>query len=286
MIPAPAARDFIPRIRFTAFHSMRISTLLLVLCAGISTARATTYVAGGAADGISVGFNPGLAQRDPIVIGAAGSLTLMAPGIYTAGSWSISGELKLAAPGNYIIVATTGSIALNGSAVIRGPAGETVSANLSFSHAGDFIMSTPRIDKSVAVRQGVPLPPESAPLVNISTRANLGAGQTHTSGFVVGGRIPRRVLVRAIGPGLGMFGFSNALIAPVLTVFNSQGPVRTSTGWGGDPSLEAAFLNVGAFQLPPNSRDSAMLLTLDPGSYTVQVGGGAGEVLLEIYHVE
>jgi hypothetical protein len=45
---------------------------------------------------------------------------------------------------------------------------------------------------------------------------------------------------------------------------------------------------VGAFALTPGSRDAALLTTLAPGSYTVQVSGadgGTGEALVEIYEV-
>ena len=45
---------------------------------------------------------------------------------------------------------------------------------------------------------------------------------------------------------------------------------------------------VGAFALPATAKDSAILMTLDPGSYTAQVsgvGGTTGVALVEIYEV-
>ncbi len=263
---------------------MRIPVVLFALVAVVSPTHATTIIFG---DG--VGLQPGFAQRDPVVVAARGGLTLMTPGTYSAASWSISGELRLGAPGNYIVVATAGSIALNGSAKIRGPVGATgVVATLSFAHAGEFIISTPQIDPTIDMRRGAPIPVDSPPLVNMSTRLTLADGQTHTSGFVVGGRVPRRVLVRAVGPTLGTFGVTNALATPSLTVFGNEGPDRPVHVWGGnfDPFLTPIFNNVGAFPLTLASKDAAMLMTLAPGSYTVQVGGGVGDVLLEIYYVE
>ena len=54
-------------------------------------------------------------------------------------------------------------------------------------------------------------------------------------------------------------------------------------GWGGTQSLAAAFDAVGAFALEKSSRDCALVLTLEPGSYTAQVRADtAGEVLLEV----
>jgi hypothetical protein len=106
-------------------------------------------------------------------------------------------------------------------------------------------------------------------------------------GFVVGGKTPRRVLVRAVGPTLSNFGVANALATPALAVFSGQTPSgTTNTGWADHPELAAAALAVGAFPLTPGSRDAARLLTLSPGSYTLQISGGAGEVLTEIYFVE
>jgi hypothetical protein len=259
-----------------------IFVLLLLCIAGLSAARATFVAAG---DGIL--FNPGFTRTEPVVVIDRAVVILTGPGTYTATSWSISGEVRLATPGNYFIIASGGTVALNGSAVIRGPAGASGGvANLSFAHAGAFIMSTPTIDPSVTIVRGAPLPPEEPPLLNISTRVTLAAGQTHTSGFVVGGRVARRVLVRAVGPALAMFGVTNPLPTPTLTVLNSRGVVGTNSGWTANGELIFGFTRVGAFALPINSHDAAMMLLIEPGGYTVQVSGGAGEVLLEIYHVE
>jgi len=45
---------------------------------------------------------------------------------------------------------------------------------------------------------------------------------------------------------------------------------------------------VGAFSLTPGSTDSAMVLTLPPGTYTAEVSGsdgGTGIALVEIYEM-
>ena len=54
-------------------------------------------------------------------------------------------------------------------------------------------------------------------------------------------------------------------------------------------ALTAAFNQVSAFSLPANSKDAALLTTLDPGQYTVQVtgvGGTTGVAIVEIYEVQ
>jgi hypothetical protein len=133
-----------------------------------------------------------------------------------------------------------------------------------------------------------PAPP--APLMNLSTRATLGSGGVLNPGFVIGGTAPRRVLIRAIGPGLVAFGVSGVLAKPSLAVFNGSLQVAANNGWGGAADLNATFAAVGAFGLPPASNDAVLLLTLSPGVYTATIrGAGAnegGEVLVEVYFVE
>lgn len=75
-----------------------------------------------------------------------------------------------------------------------------------------------------------------------------------------------------------------------MTVYNSTGGVvAANTGWGTNTSpssISAAALKVGAFALPAASADSAALLTLAPGAYTVQItsaSGGSGIALFEAY---
>lgn len=43
--------------------------------------------------------------------------------------------------------------------------------------------------------------------------------------------------------------------------------------WGGGATSSADFTQVGGFALPANSRDAALVATLAPGNYTVQVTG-------------
>lgn len=133
------------------------------------------------------------------------------------------------------------------------------------------------------------VPQAGPPLVNISTRAALGAGQVLTAGFVVGGNIPRRVLVRAVGPTLGTLGVPGAMADPSVTVFRDATPIPNAINndWGGGAALAGTFASVGAFALPVASLDAAILLTLTPGNYSAQVRGtGAGEVMVEVYFVD
>ncbi|MBL9200148.1 MAG: hypothetical protein JNL39_06555 [Opitutaceae bacterium] len=144
----------------------------------------------------------------------------------------------------------------------------------SLVSSGDFLLA--------------PVPRDSGPpLLNLSARVTLPAAQPAIQGFVVEGPASRRVLVRAIGPSLAQFGVANPVANPALTVFRGSTQIAANTGWGGAPSLAAVFSAVGAFALPAASRDSAVVLTLEPGNYTAHARADtAGEVLLEVYFVD
>lgn len=129
-------------------------------------------------------------------------------------------------------------------------------------------------------------------LVNLSSRAVVG---TDTNilipGLVLRGQAPRRLLIRAIGPGLGDFGVSGTLADPVMAVFRGTEVVARNDNWS-DQSDAAKIAQtaaaVGGFALKPGSRDAALLLDLPPGSYTVQVSGAGnttGVALVEVYEV-
>lgn len=128
-------------------------------------------------------------------------------------------------------------------------------------------------------------------LVNVSARTMVGTGDNILiAGFVVAGSTPVRVLVRAAGPTLGAFGVSGSLADPRLELFSAAATrVAENDNWGGTAELKAAFSSVAAFAFSAdNSRDSALVSTLQPGSYTAQVSGVAnttGVALIEIYEV-
>ena len=139
------------------------------------------------------------------------------------------------------------------------------------------------------VRSGATLP--AARLVNLSARAAVGgsAGQ-FTLGFTLEGYDPVRILVRGIGPELARMGVSNPLDDPRLYLFRGERLVSENEDWGelraGD--IAAAAAEAGAFALAAGSRDAALLVSLEPGSYTVQLVGRpdtAGPALIELYAV-
>lgn len=137
-------------------------------------------------------------------------------------------------------------------------------------------------------------------IVNISTLARVNSGNDSlVSGFVISGTTNRQVLVRAIGPTLAAFGVVDPLARPILSVFSGETLVARNAGWAGGSTAPVAvraaaaeplldvFDRAGAFRLlDDGSADSAVVVTVSPGAYTVQVKSGdglPGAALLEVY---
>ena len=132
----------------------------------------------------------------------------------------------------------------------------------------------------------------AARLVNISTRAVVGTGlDTLIAGVVVTGNLPQRVLIRAAGPALASFGVTGALARPQLALYSGDTVLAQNTGWSTAPdsaAISQAAGRSGAFAFAADSADSALIATLAPGAYTVQVTSADttnGAALVEIYEV-
>jgi hypothetical protein len=129
-------------------------------------------------------------------------------------------------------------------------------------------------------------------LINLSVRANVGAGDNVLiPGLVVSAGAPKRVLVRAVGPTLAAapFNVPGALARPVITLFRGTQAIAANAAWNSAPNaaeIRATARTVGAFALLEGSRDSALLVDLPAGAYTLQVAGAddtSGVALLEVY---
>jgi len=149
----------------------------------------------------------------------------------------------------------------------------------------------------------------SSRLVNMSTRVRVGTqDDVMIGGFIIEGTESKTLLVRARGPSLADFGVSGVLPDPVLQLYSGQTVIARNDDWqavdplcstGGSPC--GAISQIQSIGLDPCrayqsggaaptgcSHESAMLVTLNPGPYTMIVsgsGGSAGVALLEIFEV-
>jgi len=129
-------------------------------------------------------------------------------------------------------------------------------------------------------------------LVNVSARAQVGTGaDILIAGFSLAGTTSRTLLIRAVGPTLSGFGVPGVLADPQLALFSGDAQLQQNNDWGAAANvaqITATTNQLGTFALTAGSRDSVILTTLPPGSYTAQVSGvgsTTGVALVEIYLV-
>lgn len=136
----------------------------------------------------------------------------------------------------------------------------------------------------------LPAKPGARPqLLNISTRFRVGAGQTvGIGGFIVTGSVPKKVIVRAIGPSLAAFGLTDVLADPVLELHGGaqDNLIAQNDNWRNDPAA-SELQSMG--MMPADEREAATVQTLSPGQYTAVISasdGSSGTALVEMYDVD
>jgi len=140
--------------------------------------------------------------------------------------------------------------------------------------------------------------PTSGRLVNLSTRGLVGTGPNiMIPGVYIGpGSGTRTLLVRAAGPALASLGVPGALPDPALSIENSSNSTIASNDNWGTPvgnapdgaTMGGAFTAAGAFPFAAGSLDSATVVSVGPGSYTILVSGvgaSTGVGLVEVYDI-
>jgi hypothetical protein len=102
-------------------------------------------------------------------------------------------------------------------------------------------------------------------------------------GFIIGGSMPKKVLITARGPSLSAFGVAGAMANPTMDLYAGQTLIATNNDWG----TAANAAEVQATGVAPTSPvESAILATLNPGAYTAivsGVGGSTGVGIVEVF---
>jgi hypothetical protein len=126
-------------------------------------------------------------------------------------------------------------------------------------------------------------------IANVSNRGLTGAGEkTLITGLIINGGQPRNVIVRALGPSLKAAGVQQAVSNPKIDVYFGSTKIATNADWKTDARANSLAQNYPTLA-PPNDKEAALLLTLFPGSYTLQgtnEDGTEGIILLEAYDVD
>ncbi len=122
-----------------------------------------------------------------------------------------------------------------------------------------------------------------AQLASISTRALVGTGDAISiTEFVIQGSASKKVLIRGIGPSLPSW-LANRLQDPILELLDRNGArIATNDNWKDtqQSEIEASTL------APTNDLESAILVTLNPGMYSITERGKNGTTgigLIEVY---
>lgn len=131
---------------------------------------------------------------------------------------------------------------------------------------------------------GAPAPTGRGRLAQISTRGDVGVGDNvMIGGFIIPGATAKKVIVRAIGPSLGMSGVTATLADPVLELHDGTGAtIFSNDDWRGAQEQEIIDTTVP----PTNDREAAIVADLPPGGYTAVISGangGTGVALVEVY---
>ncbi len=166
---------------------------------------------------------------------------------------------------------------------------QNTETTVNFTQPGSYVFELSADDGVHAVAYDavvVSVMPQ-ARMANLSTRAAVGLNENVSiGGFIVQGDAPKEILIRAIGPSLTNLGVSDALVDPTLELHDASGNLLVSN----DNWKETQKMEISETALAPSEdRESAILATLDPGSYTAIVAGRnntSGIGLTEIYDLQ
>jgi len=120
--------------------------------------------------------------------------------------------------------------------------------------------------------------------LNISTRLGVLTGDNVLiAGFILTGSVPKRVLLRAIGPSLEDNDIPDPLANPTLELRAADGRrIAFNNNWRYSQAEEITATGLS----PTDDHESAILVTLAPGAYTAIVKGRRGTTgvaLVEVY---
>ena len=154
----------------------------------------------------------------------------------------------------------------------------------TYKHGGGFFATlTVHDSKGLQSANVASVPIQvSAQLLNLSTRLRVQPGDNALiGGFIIRGSEQKKVILRGIGPSLNLPG---KLDDPVIQLFNSNGVnIAGNDDWKTDQqNVESTGL------APSNDRESAIVITLDPGLYTLVMRGknnSSGIGVVEAYDV-
>lgn len=130
-------------------------------------------------------------------------------------------------------------------------------------------------------------PSEEVPgsrVINLSARGPVEAGAgALIQGFSILGPEPVRVLITAKGPSMSVYGLTGLLSDPVLALYDSAGRQIASNNDVGTVAAGSEMASIPG--VPTNSVESALVVVLPPGNYSVVVTGNNGATGIALIEV-
>ena len=179
------------------------------------------------------------------------------------------------------------------------PGDPSESAMIADLPAGNYTAIVRGINNATGVTlvEVYDLSPETGSILgNISTRSFVQTGDNvMIGGFIVQGTASKRVIVRAIGPGLTRYGVPNVLVNPTLELHDGTGAlIASNDNWqftiiGGIITSDQGIDIRQSGHAPGNPLESAIIADLPAGNYTAIVRGvnnTTGVALVEVYDLD
>lgn len=127
--------------------------------------------------------------------------------------------------------------------------------------------------------------------VNLSTRGFVGSGESVLiAGIIIPKGATKTVLIRGLGPSLAERNVENFLEDPRITVYDGYSVIAQNDNWQEGQSIEP-FNSLSEGLLPTRDQESALLITLSPGLYTIHLESApksttSGIGLIEVFDMD
>jgi hypothetical protein len=232
---------------------------------------------------------------------SAATLTVTAPAAPVVTTQPISLSINTGKPASFS-VAVTSPVAVsyqwnkNGTPIAGATSATYAIAATSATDAGSYSVTVSNSGGST-VSSSASLTVNATPTYNRVTTLSVNtvidaSNSSAIVGFATDGANTRRFLVRGAGPALANYGVTNVLAQPKLEVHTNVNGVDTLVGsntqWSTETLANEAFIESGAFPFATGSNDTALVITVPAGTYTIVLtglNGSTGNALVELYEL-
>lgn len=214
------------------------------------------------------------------------ALISLAPALFALASCTLESDIETAGTAEIGATADVQDVAVAAHQVALGQfANSGITDTFTWGHAAIGGINSAGFDPNTPNPLASPTTP-AGKLVNGSGRGKVGAGNDILiGGFVISGSTPKTVAIVATGPSLAQYGIASPLANPSIDLVRASDGALLGSNDNWQDAGNARQIAAGGFA-PPHPLESAILVTLPPGAYTVLVrgvGGVTGTGIVGIY---